>query len=270
VTARLGSVKRLLGPQGALQGLDRVGPLGGQVLGGSATGTFKLQGVLEFSNPDITRLAGRSATRGLIFLFSVRCSGLVWPQAGCEQVLGRDSPEPTLTGDGTWLLVGGWQPPGGQVAADRRDRHPAQPSRLSDRQARSYPRVMFRVGMLAGRLLLGVVTAVPTIWCRFPGAHGRSLSRSVRSVLTDLSAVEQLSMVASTSAARSARASARRTRTSARRCRRQRTPPVKQLSALPVGGCPRRPPWPGAPDGHPRSDGPSARRNRVAAGAGSQ
>jgi hypothetical protein len=91
-------------PQGALQGLDRVGPLGGQVLGGSATGTFKLQGVLEFSNPDITWLAGRSATRGLIFLFSVRCSGLAWPQAGCEQVLGRDSPEPTLTGDGTWLL----------------------------------------------------------------------------------------------------------------------------------------------------------------------
>jgi hypothetical protein len=39
-----------------------VGPLGGQVLGGSATGPLKLQGVLEFSNPGITRLAGRSAT----------------------------------------------------------------------------------------------------------------------------------------------------------------------------------------------------------------
>jgi hypothetical protein len=121
--------------QGAFQGLDRVGPLGGQVLGGSATGTFKLQGVFEFSNPDITWLAGRSATRGLIFLFSVRCSGLAWPQAGCEQVLGRDPPEPPLAGDGTWLLAGGWEAPGGQVAADGRDRDPAQPSRLSDRQA---------------------------------------------------------------------------------------------------------------------------------------
>jgi hypothetical protein len=32
--------------QGAFQALDRVGPLGGQVLGGSATGPLKLQGVL--------------------------------------------------------------------------------------------------------------------------------------------------------------------------------------------------------------------------------
>jgi len=32
--------------QGALQGLDRVGPLGGEVLGGSATGTLELQGML--------------------------------------------------------------------------------------------------------------------------------------------------------------------------------------------------------------------------------
>jgi hypothetical protein len=70
--------------QGALQGLDRVGPLGGQVLGGSATGTFKLQGMLEFSNPVIARLAGRSATRALVLLFWIRCSGLVWPQAGGE------------------------------------------------------------------------------------------------------------------------------------------------------------------------------------------
>ena len=73
-------------------------------------------------------------------------------------------------------------------------------------------------------------------WCPWPKFV------TVRQVSpADLSAVEQLSMVASASAARSARASARRTRASARRCRRQRTPPVKQLSALPVGGCPRRP-----------------------------
>jgi hypothetical protein len=62
--------------QGALQGLGRVGPLGGQVLGGSTTGTFKLQGMLEFSNPGITRLAGRSATRGLVLLFLVGSVGL--------------------------------------------------------------------------------------------------------------------------------------------------------------------------------------------------
>jgi hypothetical protein len=69
---------RLQRPQGGLQGLDRVGPLGGQVLRGSATGALKLQGMLEFSNPVITRLADRLATRAVIF-FSVRCSGLAWP-----------------------------------------------------------------------------------------------------------------------------------------------------------------------------------------------
>jgi hypothetical protein len=112
--------------QGALQGLDRVGPLGGQVLGGSAPGTLKLQGMLELSNPVINRrLAGRSATRGLVLLCSVGSVGLAWAQAGCEQVLGRDSPELTLTGDGTWLVVGGGEAPGRQVAADRRDRDPA-------------------------------------------------------------------------------------------------------------------------------------------------
>jgi hypothetical protein len=41
--------------QGTLQGLDRVGPIGGQVLGGSATDPLKLQGMFEFSNPVITR-----------------------------------------------------------------------------------------------------------------------------------------------------------------------------------------------------------------------
>ena len=127
---------RLQRPQGGLQGLDRVGPLGGQVLGGSATGTFKLQGVLELSNPVSTRLAGPSVPGGLVLLFLVGCSGLAWPQTGGEQVPGRDAPEPTLTGNGAWLLVGAWEAPGGQVAADRRGRHPAQPSRLSNRQAR--------------------------------------------------------------------------------------------------------------------------------------
>jgi hypothetical protein len=48
--------------------------------------------------------------------------------------------------------------------------------------------------MLSERLSFGVVTAVPAIRNRFPGAHDRSLSRSVRSVLTNLSAVEQWSM----------------------------------------------------------------------------
>jgi hypothetical protein len=57
--------------QGAFQALDRVGPLGGQVLGGSATGPLKLQGVLELSNPVSTRLAGGSAARGLVVLFLV-------------------------------------------------------------------------------------------------------------------------------------------------------------------------------------------------------
>jgi hypothetical protein len=76
VTARLGSVMRLQGPQGALQGLDRVGPIGGQVLGGSTTDPLKLQGVLEFSNPVITRLGGRSATRGLVLQFLAGYGGL--------------------------------------------------------------------------------------------------------------------------------------------------------------------------------------------------
>jgi hypothetical protein len=48
--------------QGALQGLDRVGSLGGQVLGGSATNPLKLQGMFKSSNPVITRLAGRTPT----------------------------------------------------------------------------------------------------------------------------------------------------------------------------------------------------------------
>jgi hypothetical protein len=98
----------LAAPPGRAPGLDRVGPLGGQVLGGSATGTFKLQGVLEFSNPVSTWLADRLATRAVVLLFWIRCSGLAWPQAGCEQVLGGDSPEPTLTGMGLgcWWAVG--------------------------------------------------------------------------------------------------------------------------------------------------------------------
>jgi hypothetical protein len=106
-------------PQGALQGLDRVGSLGGQILGGSATGPLQLQGVLEFSNSVISRLAGRRATRGLVLLCLVGHGDLAWSQAGCKQVLGRDSPEPTLTGDRAWLLVSGWEAPGGQVPADR-------------------------------------------------------------------------------------------------------------------------------------------------------
>src|ERR671913_393202 len=89
-------------PQGALEGLDRVGSLGAQVLGGPATGTFKLQGVLEFSNPVITRLANRLATKAVV-LFWIRSPDLAWPQTGCP---GRDSPEPTLTGDGA-LAAGG-------------------------------------------------------------------------------------------------------------------------------------------------------------------
>ena len=190
---RRASVMRLQRRQGALQGLDRVGPLGGQVLGGSAAGALKLQVVLEFSNPVITRLASRSATPGLVLLFLVGSAGLAWSQPGRNQVLGRDAPEPALTGDGAWLPVGSWEAPGRQIAADRRDRDSAPTSRLGDRQARPWPQVMLRAGMLAERLLLGVITALPAIRNWFPGAHDRSLSRSVRSVLTDLSAVEQLS-----------------------------------------------------------------------------
>jgi len=107
-------------PKGAFQGLDRVSPLGGQVLGRSATGTLKLQGALEFSNPVSNRLAGRSATQRLVILITAGRSILARSHAGCEQVLSRDSPRPTLTADGAWLLMGGWEAPGGQIAADRR------------------------------------------------------------------------------------------------------------------------------------------------------
>jgi hypothetical protein len=87
-----GWVMGLQRAQGAFQGLDRVGPLGGQVLGGSTMGPLELQGVLEFSNPVINRLTDSWATRRLVVLFLVGCVGLAWSQAGCEQVLGRDSP----------------------------------------------------------------------------------------------------------------------------------------------------------------------------------
>jgi hypothetical protein len=177
---RRGSVLRLQHRQGALQGLDRVGPLGGQVLGGSATGPLQLQGMLECSNPVINRLAGGPATRGPILLSLIGPVGLAWAQASCQQVLGRDAPEATLTGDGTWLLVGGWEAPGGQVAADRRGRDSAHLRRLSDCQARPCPRAMLGLGKLAERLLLGVVTITAAIPNRLPAAHDRSLSRSVR------------------------------------------------------------------------------------------
>jgi hypothetical protein len=115
---RRGSVMSLQCPQGAFQGLDRVGPLGGQVLGGSTTDTLQLQGVLELSSPVMSRLAGRPATCGLVMLF-LGGSDLAWSQAGCQQILGRDPPWPSLTGYGTWLLLGGWEAPGRQVAPDR-------------------------------------------------------------------------------------------------------------------------------------------------------
>jgi hypothetical protein len=70
---------RLQCPQGALQGLDRVGPIGGQVLGGSTTDPLKLQGVLEFSNPVISRLDDPSAPGGLVLLLLVGDAGLAWP-----------------------------------------------------------------------------------------------------------------------------------------------------------------------------------------------
>src|SRR5215218_1993696 len=82
---------------GRLQGLDPVGPLGGQVLGGSAAGPLKRQGMLEFSNPVSSRLGGPSAPGGLVLLL---LSGVrVWrdrrPTASRSWV--RDAPEPTLT-----------------------------------------------------------------------------------------------------------------------------------------------------------------------------
>src|SRR5829696_3802107 len=103
----LGRRAVLAAPQGAFQGLDRVGPLGGQVLGGSAADPLKRQGMLEFSNPVSSRLAAPSATRGLVLLFPVGSVGLAWPQAGGQKVLGRDAPEPTLTGNG----LGRWRAP---------------------------------------------------------------------------------------------------------------------------------------------------------------
>ena len=63
-------------PQSAFQALDRVGPLGGQVLGGSAAGPLKRQGMLEFSNPVSSRLGGPSAPGGLVMLLLVGCAGL--------------------------------------------------------------------------------------------------------------------------------------------------------------------------------------------------
>jgi hypothetical protein len=86
--------------QGAFQGLDRAGPLGGQVLRSLAAGTLKLQGVLELSNPVMHRLVGGSAARGLVIPIMAGCSSPAWVQAGCEQILGWDPPYPTLTGDG--------------------------------------------------------------------------------------------------------------------------------------------------------------------------
>jgi hypothetical protein len=56
-----------------------MGPLGGQVLGGSAAVPLKLQGVLEFSNPTSSRLAGGSATRGLVVLFLAGNGSPGWP-----------------------------------------------------------------------------------------------------------------------------------------------------------------------------------------------
>jgi len=53
-----------------------VGPLGGQVLGGSAAGPLKRQGMLEFSNPVSSRLGGPSAPGGLVLLLLVGCAGL--------------------------------------------------------------------------------------------------------------------------------------------------------------------------------------------------
>jgi hypothetical protein len=167
--------------QGGLQGLDRVGPLGGQVLGGSATGSLELQVVLKLSDPVISRLVGGSMTRGPGPLLSVGYAGLAWSQTGCQQVLGWNSPEPTLTGGGARLLLGGWEASGGQVAADRRGRDPAHPSRFSDRQARPRPRAMPGVGKMAERLPLGMLTTVAVIRRWLPGAHDTSLSRSVRS-----------------------------------------------------------------------------------------
>jgi hypothetical protein len=67
-------VSCLWGEVHGLHGLDRVGPLGGQVLGGSATGTFQLQGVLEFSNPVIIGLARRLAARVVVLRFWINGS----------------------------------------------------------------------------------------------------------------------------------------------------------------------------------------------------
>jgi hypothetical protein len=72
----LGRTLCLQRPQGVFQGLDRVGPLGGQVLGGSAAGPLKRQGMLEFSNPVSSRLGGPSAPGGLVMLLLVGCAGL--------------------------------------------------------------------------------------------------------------------------------------------------------------------------------------------------
>ena len=72
----LGRRAVLAAPQGAFQGLDRVGPLGGQVLGGSVAGRLKRHGMLEYSNPVSSRLGGPSAPGGLVLLLSVGCAGL--------------------------------------------------------------------------------------------------------------------------------------------------------------------------------------------------
>ena len=89
---RRGGLMTLQRSQGALQGLDRVSPLGGQLLHGLTLETLQLQGVLELSNPFSNRLASCSATRGLVMVFPGRPSGLLWPQVGRQQLLGRDPP----------------------------------------------------------------------------------------------------------------------------------------------------------------------------------
>ena len=151
----------LAAPEGRSPGSGSCGPArrpGPRRLGGGSAPVPRRARVLESGQHQAGRPFGDSKAR--------RCDHggcwiLAWSQAGCEQVLGRDSPEPTLTGDGAWRLVGTWEAPGGQVAADRRDRHPAGPSCLSDREARFCPPFM----LIRSRL-----------WV----AHDRSLSRSVR------------------------------------------------------------------------------------------
>ena len=166
--------------QGAFQGLDRVGSLGGQVLGGSATVRSSSKACSSSRTrsapgwPAVGRLEGSA--------FCAWSGRRAWrgrsPAASSSWVGIRQSPP----ADRGWGLAAGGRlgsarRPGSGGSSRPIPRTTEPPQRSS---GSALPQVMLRVGKLTERLLLGVVTTVPATPNRLPVAHDRSLSRSVR------------------------------------------------------------------------------------------